>query len=458
MYNRFMGKVYIAIDLKSFYASVECVERGLDPLKAKLVVADESRTEKTICLAVSPALKELGISGRARLYEVLQKVPRDSFIIAKPRMRKYMEISAKIFEIYASFVATRDMHVYSVDEVFIDATSYLKNYQITAHEFARIMINEVLKQTGITATAGIGSNMYLAKIAMDIEAKHMKPDKNGVRIAELDEKSYRKKLWDYQPITDFWRIGHGYKKRLLDLGIYTMGELARYSLTGSDKLYATFGKNAELLIDHAWGYEPVEMKDIKSYVAENHSVSLGQVLSEPYDFDKARNIMLEMVDALVLDLVNKNLVTDQIVLTVVYDISTMKKYFGETQKDYYGRTIPKHAHGTANLGFFNASFKTIAKKTSELFDMIVNPELSIRRIYVVANHVRYDAVKPYPMQLGLFDDPIEREKELKKELNRQKAILKIKHRYGKNAILRGINFEEGATMRERNQQVGGHKA
>ena len=394
-----MGKVYIAIDLKSFYASVECVERGLDPLKAKLVVADESRTEKTICLAVSPALKELGISGRARLYEVLQKVPRDSFIIAKPRMRKYMEISAKIFEIYASFVATRDMHVYSVDEVFIDATSYLKNYQITAHEFARIMINEVLKQTGITATAGIGSNMYLAKIAMDIEAKHMKPDKNGVRIAELDEKSYRKKLWDYQPITDFWRIGHGYKKRLLDLGIYTMGELARYSLTGSDKLYATFGKNAELLIDHAWGYEPVEMKDIKSYVAENHSVSLGQVLSEPYDFDKARNIMLEMVDALVLDLVNKNLVTDQIVLTVVYDISTMKKYFGETQKDYYGRTIPKHAHGTANLGFFNASFKTIAKKTSELFDMIVNPELSIRRIYVVANHVRYDAVKPYPMQL-----------------------------------------------------------
>ncbi len=458
MYNIYMKKVYIAIDLKSFYASVECVERGLDPLKARLVVADESRTDKTICLAVSPALKELGIPGRARLYEVYKKAPRGSFIIAKPRMRKYMEISAKIFEIYASFVATQDMHVYSVDEVFIDATSYLKNYQVTAHELAKMMINEVLKQTGITATAGIGSNMYLAKIAMDIEAKHMKPDKNGVRIAELNEKSYREKLWDYQPITDFWRIGHGYKKRLFNLGIHTMGELARYSLTGSDKLYVTFGKNAELLIDHAWGYEPVEMKDIKSYVAENHSVSLGQVLSEPYDFNKARNIMLEMVDALVLDLVNKNLVTDQIVLTVVYDISTMKKYSGETQKDYYGRTIPKHAHGTVNLDYYNASFKTISKKSSELFDKIVNPELSVRRIYVVANHVRYDAVKPHPMQFNLFDDPVKHEKELKKESNRQKAILKIKHRYGKNAILRGINFEEGATMRERNQQVGGHKA
>ena len=453
-----MAKVYIAIDLKSFYASVECVERGLDPLKARLVVADESRTDKTICLAVSPALKELGISGRARLYEVFRKAPRGSFIIAKPQMRKYMEISAKIFEIYANYVAAEDMHVYSVDEVFIDATSYLKNYQVTAHQLAKMMINEVLRQTGITATVGIGCNMYLAKVAMDIEAKHMKPDKNGVRIAELDEKTYRIKLWDHQPITDFWRIGHGYKKRLANLGIHTMGELVQYSLTGSDKLYATFGKNAELLIDHAWGYEPVEMKDIKSYVAENHSVSLGQVLSEPYNYEKARNIMLEMVDALVLDLVNKNLVTDQVVLTVVYDISAMKKYSGLTQRDYYGRTIPKHAHGTVNLGGFNSSFKTISKKISELFDKIVNHDLSIRRIYVVANHVRFGSDSIFPQQLNLFINPIEHRRELERELKRQKAILKIKHRYGKNAILRGINFEEGATMRERNQQVGGHKA
>ena len=458
MYNIYMKKVYIAIDLKSFYASVECVERGLDPLKARLVVADESRTDKTICLAVSPALKELGIPGRARLYEVYRKAPRGSFIIAKPRMIKYMDISARIFEIYAGFVAAEDMHVYSVDEVFIDATSYLKTYGVTAHELARMMIGEVLNQTGITATAGIGSNLYLAKIAMDIEAKHMKPDKNGVRIAELDERLYREKLWDYQPITDFWRIGKGYKNRLANLGIHTMGELARYSLTGSDKLYATFGKNAELLIDHAWGYEPVEMKDIKSYVAENHSVSTGQVLAEPYDFKKARNIMLEMVDALALDLVNKKLVTDQIVLTVVYDISVMKKYKGKTQKDYYGRTIPKHAHGTVNLGPFNASFKTISEKSLELFDRIVDHELLIRRIYVVANHVRYEATKKQLEQLDLFMDSTEHKNELQRESNRQKAILKIKHRYGKNAILRGINFEEGATMRERNQQVGGHKA
>ena len=458
MYNIYMKKVYIAIDLKSFYASVECVERGLDPLKARLVVADESRTNKTICLAVSPALKELGVSGRARLYEVFKKAPKGSFIIAKPQMKKYMSISAKIFEIYASFVAAEDMHVYSVDEVFIDATSYLKNYNVTAHGLARMMIGEVLKQTGITATAGIGSNLYLAKIAMDIEAKHMKPDKDGVRIAELDEKSYRTKLWDHQPITDFWRIGQGYKKRLANLGIHTMGELARYSLTGSDKLYATFGKNAELLIDHAWGYEPVEIKDIKNYVAENHSISMGQVLAEPYNYKKARNIMLEMVDALTLDLVNKQLITDQIVLTVVYDISVMKKYTGKTQRDYYGRTIPKHAHGTVNLGYFNASFKTISEKCVELFDRIVNRELLVRRIYVVANHVRYESMKAQPTQLNLFVDLDERRNELERESKRQRAILKIKHRYGKNAILRGINFEDGATMRERNQQVGGHKA
>lgn len=450
-----MDKVYIAIDLKSFYASVECVERGLDPLKARLVVADPTRTEKTICLAVSPTLKALGIPGRARLFEVYAKT-RD-FIIAPPRMQKYMEISTNIFGIYASFVAPGDIHVYSVDEVFIDATSYLKTYQMTAHELAQTMIRKVLAETGITATAGIGPNLYLAKIAMDIEAKHMQADQDGVRIAELTERSYREKLWGHTPITDFWRIGPGYARRLKSLGIQTMGELARYSLSGYDKLYATFGINAELLIDHAWGWEPVEMKDIKNYTSENHSLSSGQVLARPYGFLQARVVVSEMADALSLDLVRKNLVTDQIVLTVGYDVSNQN--YREATKDFYGRKVPKQAHGSINLGEFTASSEQIMIKTAELFDKIVNPELTVRRMYVVANHVRRENLKAQPLkQLDIFTDYEKKRVKDAREKRRQKAILKIKAKYGKNAILRGMNFEEGATMRERNKQVGGHKA
>ncbi|MBR2795546.1 Y-family DNA polymerase [Candidatus Saccharibacteria bacterium] len=453
-----MERVYVAIDLKSFYASVECVERGLDPLTAKLVVADESRTEKTICLAVSPALKALGISGRARLFEVLQKIPRSEFIVAPPRMKKYMEISTKIYGIYASFVAPEDIHVYSVDEVFMDVTAYLKNYKMTAHELTLTIIRKVLLETGITATAGIGSNLYLAKIAMDVEAKHMKPDKDGVRIAELDERSYREKLWNHAPITDFWRVGPGYARRLLKYGILTMGDLARFSLAGADLLYKEFGVNAELLIDHAWGYEPVTMSDIKNYQSDNHSVSSGQVLSEPYDFQKARLIVAEMADELVLDLVRKGLVTDQIVLTVGYDTVSARNYKGELVCDRYGRKIPKHAHGTINLVDFTVSTKNILAKTLELFDRIVDPELKVRRMYVVANHVKVDDGRKELRQLDIFTDYGQQLRDSAKEKRRQKAILDIKSRYGKNAILRGMNFEEGATMRKRNEQVGGHKA
>ena len=453
-----MEKAYIAIDLKSFYASVECVERGLDPLTARLVVADESRTEKTICLAVSPALKTLGIPGRARLYEVFTKAPKGSFIIAKPQMKKYMKISAQIFEIYAGFVAGKDIHVYSVDEVFIDATSYLKSYKMTARELTQAMISRVLKETGITATAGIGTNMYLAKIAMDIEAKHMKADKNGVRIAELTEKSYRQKLWDHQPLTDFWRIGKGYDKRLKNLSIHTMGELARYSLTGSDKLYAEFGINAELLIDHAWGWEPVTMQDVKGYKSDNHSVSSGQVLAEPYVYRRARTIVMEMADELALDLLQNRLVTDQIVLTIGYDVTNLRKYKGDVKEDFYGRKVPKHAHGTANLGEFCNSARVITDKCVELFDRIIDKELTIRRIYVVANHVRWESSKKPLRQLDIFTDYAKNHKELERDKRRQDAILKIKKRYGKNAILKGINFEDGATMRDRHEQVGGHKA
>ena len=453
-----MEKVYIAIDLKSFYASVECVERGLDPLRARLVVADESRTEKTICLAVSPTLKALGIPGRARLYEVFAKVPRGSFIIAKPRMKKYMEVSTRIFEIYTEFVAGKDIHVYSVDEVFVDVTSYLKSYKMTARELAQAMINRVLKETGITATAGIGTNMYLAKIAMDIEAKHMKADKNGVRIAELTEKSYRQKLWDHQPLTDFWRIGKGYNKRLENIGIHTMGELARYSLTGSDKLYDEFGINAELLIDHAWGWEPVTMQDVKNYKSDNHSISSGQVLAEPYCYQKARVIVMEMADEIAMDLLQNRLISDQIVLTIGYDVSNLSKFEGEVKEDYYGRKVPKHAHGTVSLGEFCNSARVITDKSLELFDQIVDRGLTIRRIYVVANHVRWESSKKPLRQLDIFTNYAEKNKELEKDKRQQDAILKIKKRYGKNAILKGINFEDGATMRDRHKQVGGHKA
>ena len=451
-------RVYIAIDLKSFYASVECVERGLDPLAAKLVVADESRTEKTICLAVSPVLKALGISGRARLYEVLQKIPREQFIVAPPRMKKYMEVSTRIFGIYASFVAPEDIHVYSVDEVFIDVTTYLKNYKMTAYELALTMIRKVLVETGITATAGIGSNLYLAKIAMDIEAKHMAPDKDGVRIAELDERSYREKLWDHVPITDFWRVGTGYARRLRKYGIQTMGELARFSLTGAELLYKEFGVNAELLIDHAWGHEPVTMQDIKNYRSDNHSVSSGQVLSEPYDYQKARLIIAEMADDLTLDLVRKGLATDQIVLTIGYDVSSAKQYKGTLAKDFYGRSVPKPAHGTVNLDGYTTSTRQIVQKTLELFDHIIDRGLMVRRMYVVANHVKMDDGVDKPRQLDIFTDYEKRASDNAREKRQQEAILEIKSRYGKNAILKGMNFEEGATMRKRNEQVGGHKA
>ena len=450
------ARKYIAIDLKSFYASVECVERGLDPLEARLVVADVSRTEKTICLAVSPALKALGISGRARLFEVYQKA-RD-FIIAPPRMQKYIEVSQRIFRIYASFVATEDIHVYSIDEVFIDATSYLKNYKMTARELAMTMIKKVLAETGITATAGIGSNLYLAKIAMDIEAKRMRPDEDGVRIAELDEKSYRRKLWAHQPLTDFWRVGAGYARRLKKYGISTMGDLARFSLAGSDKLYHEFGVNAELLIDHAWGYEPTTMTDIKAYRSENHSLSSVQVLSQPYSSSRARIVIAEMADELALKLVRDELMTDQIALTLGHDKTNLKNYHGKVVSDHYGRMVPAHAHGTINLPSFTSASNQITTKTLELFDKIVDPDLLIRRMYIVANHVRPASLKKQAQQLNIFTDYEKLAEDIAREKRRAKAILKIKDRYGKNAILKGVNFEEGATQIKRNRQIGGHQA
>ena len=434
------------------------MDRGLDPLKAKLVVADESRTEKTICLAVSPALKALGIPGRARLFEVLRQIPREDFIVAPPQMQKYMEVSTKIFGIYASFVAPEDIHVYSVDEVFIDISHYLKSYQMSPHELAMTMIRKVLAETGITATAGIGTNIYLAKIAMDIEAKHMPADKDGVRIAELDEITYRQKLWDHRPITDFWRVGPGYARRLKSLGITTMGELARYSLVGADKLYKVFGINAELLIDHAWGWEPVTMADIKKYQSANHSISSGQVLSSPYEFEKARLVVREMADELALDLARKRIVTDQIVLTVGYDVASLKGFDGAVKTDRYGRKVPEQAHGSINLGEFTHSTDLIMQKTAELFDKIVNKKLLVRRMYVVANHAELDTQDKGLSQLDIFTDYEKLAEERGREERRQKAIIEIKDRYGKNAILRAMNFEEGATARARNKQVGGHKA
>ena len=449
-------RCYIAIDLKSFYASVECVERGLDPLTARLVVADPTRTEKTICLAVSPTLKALGIPGRARLYEVYAKT-RD-FIVAPPRMQKYIDVSRKIFEIYTSFVSPVDIHVYSIDEVFIDATSYLKTYGLDGHALALKMIRAVLKETGITATAGVGTNMYLAKIAMDIEAKHMEPDKDGVRIAELDEMSYREKLWSHVPLTDFWRVGKGYQRRLKDLGIHTMGELARYSLVGWEKLYKTFGVNAELLIDHAWGYEPTTIEDIKNYRTDNHSVSVGQVLARPYKFEEMKIIVTEMADELALDLAWKRLNTDQIMITAEYDTANLKKYSGKTTTDHYGRKVPAHAHGTINLTMRTTAGKTIIKKSLELFEKIADPELLVRRVYLVANHVK-PATTPKPLkQLDIFTDYQKLVDENTRDEKRTQAILEIKARYGKNAILKGVNFEEGATAIKRHGQIGGHKA
>lgn len=459
-YNICMQRQYIAIDLKSFYASVECVERGLDPLSARLVVADIARTDKTICLAVSPALKAYGLRGRERLYHVIQVAERAGvdFTVAPPQMRKYMEISRRIYSIYAKFVAPTDIHVYSIDEVFIDATPYLKNYHISARELAEKMIHAVHKTTGITATAGIGTNLYLAKIAMDIKAKHMPADARGVRIAELTEHTYREELWNHTPLTDFWRIGPGYSRRLSRLGIHTMGDLARYSLMGSSKLYLEFGINAELLIDHAWGWEPVTMQDIKTYHSDNHSVSSGQVLHEPYDYDTAGLIVWEMADALALDLFAKSLVAGQLVLTVVYD-KDCPSYTGPMHKDHYGRNVPKPAHGTISLGNFTNSAKSFTAKALELYSKIVDNSLTVRAIYIVANHAKDSAAVGEELRQGdIFTDYQKQAEAQAREQRLQAAELAIKQRYGKNSIMKLKNYEPRATMRMRNRQVGGHRA
>ena len=497
-----IARTYIAIDLKSFYASVECVERGLDPLTTNLVVADRSRTEKTICLAVSPSLKACGIPGRARLFEVEQRIREVNaerrrrayghrltgksvsaielkahpewevdYIAAPPRMAYYIEHSARIYQIYLNYIAPEDIHVYSIDEVFMDVTTYLNTYGITAHELARKIIGDVLRQTGITATAGIGTNLYLCKVAMDIEAKHIPADKDGVRIAELDEMTYRRKLWTHRPIKDFWRVGHGIARKLEQYGIYTMGDIARQSVRNEELLYQLFGVNAELLIDHAWGWEPCTMDYIKAYRPSANSFSSGQVLQEPYTVQKARVVVREMAESAALDLLDKRMVTDQMVLTVGYDtasLSNRTEYNGEITTDHYGRKVPKHAHGTANLDRPTSSARLISDAVMELFDRITDPALLVRRINLAANHVTDEDTasrNPVPVQYDLFTDyeAVERknaeEKEkLDKERKMQTAILKIKKQFGRNAILKGLNFEEGATAKERNKQIGGHKA
>ena len=450
-------KTYIAIDLKSFYASVECVERGLDPLTARLVVADSSRTDKTICLAVSPALKAYGIPGRPRLFEVNQRIARLKqedpslpldFVIARPRMSKYLEVSGKVYGVYLRFIAPEDIHVYSIDEVFIDATQYLRMYSVDAHTLAMRLIKEVLKETGVTATAGIGPNLYLCKIAMDIEAKHQKADEDGVRIAELTEMSYRQKYWTHQPLTDFWRIGHGIQERLASAGMYTLGDVARMSLRNEEVLYKLFGVNAELLIDHAWGWEPCTMADIKAYRPSASSLSSGQVLMEPYSFEKARTIVREMTDLLSMDLVEKRLVTTQLVLHVAYEAGKGK---GPMVKDWYGRLTPKPAHGSVNLPFPTSATSIFLRSMMELYDKIVDRNLFVRGIYVVASQVKREE-EVDGLQMSLFDD----ETDTSRERKQQEAILEIRRKFGKNAILKGMNFEEGATTRERNQQIGGH--
>lgn len=505
------NRIYLCIDLKSFYASVECIEHGLDPMTTNLVVADASRTEKTICLAVSPALKSYGIPGRARLFEVIQKVKQANairlqkapgqrftgssynaqelaenpslqldYIAAPPRMAHYIEHSTRIYNIYLKYIAPEDIHVYSIDEVFIDLTTYLDSAGLTPHEFAMKMIRDVYQTTGITATAGIGTNMYLSKIAMDIVAKHIPADKDGVRIAELDEMSYRRQLWDHRPLTDFWRVGRGYAKKLEENGLFTMGDIALCSVGkptdfyNEDLLYKLFGVNAELLIDHAWGWEPCTIDKIKEYKPASNSIGSGQVLHCPYDFDKAKLVVREMIDLLVLDLVDKGLVTDQIVLTVGYDIENLtdpkrsKAYSGPITVDAYGRKIPKHAHGTANVGRQTASAKLITEAVMELYDKIVNPSLLIRRLNISANHVvpEQSISKEQKMeQLDLFTNYEELEKQreeenaaLEREKKMQQAILSIKKKFGKNSILKGMNLQEGATAKDRNNQIGGHKA
>ena len=500
-------KYYAAIDLKSFYASVECIQRGLDPLTTNLLVADASRTEKTICLAVSPSLKSYGIPGRARLFEVVQQVGlanalrrakapggqfrgkswdaealnRDpslqiDYITAPPRMSLYMQTSTKIYEIYLQYVAPEDMHVYSVDEVFLDITPYLKTSGLTPYAFVRQIIRDVVQQTGITATAGIGTNLYLSKIAMDIVAKHEPADAYGVRIAQMDEMGYRRLLWDHRPLTDFWRVGPGYARKLEKVGLPTMGDVARCSLGGPDDfhneelLFRLFGVAAELLIDHAWGVEPCTIADIKAYRPESNSISSGQVLTCPYPADKARLVMREMTDLLVLDLVDKGLMTDQMVLTVGYDVDNLldperrQRYKGPVETDRYGRKVPKYAHGTANLPAYSSSTREITQAVMELFDRIVDKELLVRRMTIAACRILTERAvsQASPMeQLDLFAQPEAAEAQearRQREKRRQQAVLEIQKKYGKNAILKGMNLEEGATARERNRQIGGHKA
>lgn len=501
---------YIAIDLKSFYASVECTERQLNPLTTHLVVADSQRTEKTICLAVSPSLKSYGISGRARLFEVVQRVKEVnnerrckapgrqftgssycaaelaahpelelSYIIAPPRMAFYLDYSTIIYNIYLKYIAPEDMHVYSIDEVFMDVTHYLKTYGMTPAELASKIIRDVLDSTGITATAGIGTNLYLCKVAMDIVAKHVEPDSHGVRIAQLDEAGYRKLLWNHRPLTDFWRVGHGYRKKLEAAGLFTMGDIARCSLGSErdyhneDLLYEMFGVNAELLIDHAWGWEPTTIDLIKAYKPETNSISSGQVLHCPYDTEKGRLIVREMTDLLVLNLVEKKLVTDQMTLTLGYDTLNLtnaeirNRYKGEVVTDHYGRKVPKHAHGTANLKHPTSSTRIILDAVTELYDRIASPGLLIRRVTIGANRLldeRQAKETEHYEQLDLFTDYAALERERKEEEERlsrerrlQEAMLSIKHKYGKNAILKGMNLQEGATTMERNRQIGGHK-
>ena len=524
-------RTYVAIDLKSFYASVECVERKLDPLSTNLVVADNSRTDKTICLAVTPSLKAHGISGRARLFEVKQKVreanakrlseyqriyreqhpgcsykdvPQDfegtsylaeeleekpelgiDFLVATPRMAFYIEYSTRIYDIYLKYIAPEDMHTYSIDEVFMDVTGYLDLYETNAHDLAMKMIRHVLSETGVTATAGIGSNMYLAKIAMDIEAKHREPDKDGVRIAELDEMSYRKSLWNHKPITDFWRVGRGYAKKLAAHGMYTMGDVARCSLGGErdflneDLLYKLFGVNAELLIDHAWGWEPCTIKDVKDYRPSTNSMNSGQVLQKPYPYEKAKLIVKEMADQMALDLVKKGLVCDQVGLTINYDIDNLldegilEKYDGEITIDYYGRAVPKHAHGVYNFDRPTSSGKLIMEGLLDIFERTINPVLLVRRVTLTANNIKPvdQAETNEPQQMDLFGNisiaedgsteldmnKEDRSRELEEEEKIQKTLLEIKKKFGKNAVVKAMNLEKDATAMDRNRQIGGHK-
>ncbi len=506
-----VNKIYIAIDLKSFYASVECRERNRNPLTTNLVVADPSRTEKTICLAVSHSLKSYGIPGRPRLFEVVGKIKEVNagrrwnaanqtftdksddyeklknnpdlaidYIVAPPQMALYIDYSTRIYNVYLKYIAPEDIHTYSIDEVFMDVTHYLAAYQMTPRELAMAMIQDVLKTTGITATAGIGTNLYLCKVAMDIVAKHIEPDKDGERIAELDEMSYRRILWNHRPLTDFWRVGKGYARKLEEHNMFTMGDVARCSVGkpneyyNEELLYKLFGVNAELLIDHAWGYEPCTMELVKTYKPETNCVSSGQVLQFPYDFEKAKLVTKEMTDLMVLDLVDRGLVTDQIVLTIGYDIENLtdserrKKYRGEVTTDHYGRKVPKHAHGTTDLKQKTSSTRVIIDAVMELYDRIVDRNLSVRRITVNANKLvaensvvqtnKYEQLDLFTNYEALQKQRAEEEAALQREKNMQKAMLTIKKKYGKNAILKGMNLQEGATAKERNAQIGGHKA